>query len=144
TISRSSTSPRSSLAPSRRSSRAASPLLPSSAASCLPRAAERAAEAARRVKSTSDPAERRTRPNGGGNQPVDPSTNSTLETPSTSGTEAGASVLDPARTGVERFRRFGLSLGFDAVGAVVDGGARRATWWHAPDAPAPPLRLDDG
>lgn len=72
---------------------------------------------------------------------MDPSTNSTLETPSTPGAEV---VPDPARAAVERFRRFGVSLGFDAVGAVVEhGGARKVTWWHAPDAPALPMRLDD-
>ena len=79
---------------------------------------------------------------------MDPSINSTLETPATpagtSGAEADASVLDPARAGVERFRRFGVSLGFDAVGAVVeDGEGRKVTWWHASDAPALPIRIDD-
>jgi hypothetical protein len=76
---------------------------------------------------------------------VDPSTNSTLETPSSPTGTSGAEVVpDPARAAVERFRRFGVSLGFDAVGAVAEhGGARKVTWWHAPDAPALPMRLDD-
>jgi hypothetical protein len=75
---------------------------------------------------------------------VEPSTNSTLETPSTSQTEADAPVLDAGQVAVERFRRFGVAFGFDVVGAVVDAGvSRTVSWWHAPDAPALPIRIDD-
>jgi signal transduction histidine kinase len=75
---------------------------------------------------------------------VEPSTNSTLETPSTSETEADAPVLDAGRVAVERFRRFGVAFGFDVVGAVVDAGvSRTVSWWHAPEAPALPIRIDD-
>ncbi|MFL5767651.1 MAG: sensor histidine kinase [Actinomycetota bacterium] len=69
---------------------------------------------------------------------------STLESPSTSGTEADASVVHAARAAVDRFRRFGVSLAFDAVGAVAEAeGSRTVTWWHSPDAPALPIRIDD-
>src|SRR5438552_8076263 len=65
-------------------------------------------------------------------RPVDPSI---LETPSPTEAEARDTSADedvhadPDAPAIERFRRFGISLDLDVVGALVEGpNGRRLTW----------------